>query len=229
MRPLALSVAFLVAGAASAAPVPKDALTEEQFRKLYGTRVDEKRRAKFTSDAAGLTISVGKGAGEVFLNALDAPRVVREVEGDFVARVAITLPVPAERPDRGNRTFVGAGLVVVFGADRHLQFGRLHEVAADRAEPAWVNLFHVDSYSPKLIEYRRFTSVAATDKPVRLSLTRKGKKFTAEHSFDGKKWELIKSVEEPAPEKVTLGLFALHDRDEAMDVAFTGYTVAKPE
>jgi regulation of enolase protein 1 (concanavalin A-like superfamily) len=65
--------------------------------------------------------------------------------------------------------------------------------------------------------------------PCYLSLTRQGKKFTAERSLDGKKWELVHSVEEAAPEKALIGLFALHDKSETLDIVFTDYSVTAPK
>ncbi|MBM3982051.1 MAG: DUF1349 domain-containing protein [Planctomycetes bacterium] len=225
----ALLLLLLASSGAGAAPVPKDAAFEEQLLMLYGTRTDEKKQAQFTPTANRLTIRVKKAEGIAFHNAVGAPRVMREVTGDFLARVAVALPLFKDESDVRDRTITAGGFVVVFGKEHNLQFDRSHEIEFKAGKWAWMNRWNVNSRRPREDIVRHSTSFPATDKPVYLSLARQGKKFTAEHSADGKKWELIHSVEESAPEKVLLGLFATHDRNETLDIVFSDYSVVAPK
>jgi hypothetical protein len=226
-----LLTALLGSATAVAAPVPKESPTEEQFRKLYGTRFDEKKRGKFTSDTNRLAISLGDQPSETDFAPTTAPRVMREIQGDFVARVAITCPLPNEVPKQRPDAYIGGGFVVVFGKDHYLHFGRYYAVGlTEQPGRAWKTEFRVEIErllppSESLIS----AYIHTTPKPGFLSLTRRGKKFTTEFSSDGQKWEVLRTIEESAGEKLQLGLFALHNTKATREIVFADYSVIAPK
>ena len=116
MRVVPLVLAVLAAGLASAAPVPKE--TEaEKIRRLYGKFVDPDRDCTVTLDGSVLKIRVpGRPHGLVPPRGLlNAPRVVRDVEGDFTATVKIRVLAPGG--DRPPARFTAGLLVMASDAD----------------------------------------------------------------------------------------------------------------
>ena len=69
-----------------AAPVPKDT-DAQKLAKLYGTPVDPLKDCKFTLDGGKLTVTAGKGDHDLSVQnkEMNAPRVLKEIEGDFEA------------------------------------------------------------------------------------------------------------------------------------------------
>jgi regulation of enolase protein 1 (concanavalin A-like superfamily) len=74
-----------------------------------------------------------------------------------------------------------------------------------------------------------FSSHRASIDPIPVRLTRRGDTFTAEAGADGKKWEVIQTTKVTAPDKLLVGLFARNTLSDAAEVAFTDYTITKPE
>ena len=87
--------------------------------------------------------------------------------------------------------------------------------------PHWETGFRVEAPAVN----SRLPNWVATEKPVYLRLTRRGKVFAAEASQDGMKWKTLKSHDVAAPEKVQLGLFAQHSSDRPQQVTFSDYAV----
>ncbi len=232
----------LLAGAAAgafAAPVPKDTQTEERLLKLYGTRADEKKRGTFSLGGDRLTIALAAHVDEPFdprkppsqkPTPLDATRITREISGDFVACVGITCPRPPTPPDLVPAQ-MGGGIGVVLGEGHYFTAERHHVLRYDfNAKLVWDGSF--DSTVRRLnpaASRSCYSSHRGSIGPLQVRLTRRGDKFTAEASADGKKWEELQSVAVNAPEKLRVGLFAHHNTKEAADIVFVGYTVTRPE
>jgi len=101
---------------AFAAPIHKET-DAQKLQKLYGTPVDPLKDCKFTVDGSKLTITAGKGDHDLAVEAkiLDAPLVLKEIEGDFsmVVKVSGDFPKRAKgATEKRSLVFYGAGLLV---------------------------------------------------------------------------------------------------------------------
>jgi hypothetical protein len=227
MLRVALLAVLLASAAVGAAPVPKETPREEQLRKLYGTRVDETKRGTFSIERNCLTIGLRDQPPDTDREPPGAPRMMRDVAGDFVASVSIGCPLPDRVPDQKLEPYLGGGFVVMFGKGHFIHFGRYHAVYVFGPKGlAWRTEFYTQIERPadtSEVLVSSFTEVSR--KPVFLRLTRKGKLFTTEHSADGETWDKLKTNEEAAPENVQIGLFALHNMKAPVDVNFWDYSV----
>lgn len=230
---------LLAPAAVIAAPVPQDAQTEERFLKLYGTRFDERKQARFTLAGDRLSVALVGHVEEPQdplkpppqpSTPFDSPRVLREVSGDFVARVGVKCPQP---PTPGSlvHAFSGGGIFVILGDGHYFSAERYHCLRYDDgAKVIWDGSFEstVRKLKPAT-NVSCYSSHRASIDPLPVRLTRRGDTFTAEATADGKKWETLQTVKVPAGDKLLVGLFTRHNTKEPVEIVFVGYTITKPE
>jgi regulation of enolase protein 1 (concanavalin A-like superfamily) len=169
--------------------------------------VDPDKDCKFKREKGGLTIEVpGKDHDLAAQRLMNSPRLLRDVEGDFVAEVRVGGKfVPSLGATTTERVpFVGAGLVVMADEKNYV---RLERAALRRGEvKTYVNwelwqegrwvLAGSDSVCP------------LKEKQTYLRVERKGGRLLAWASEDGKAWTELKSLELKMPAKVKLGVAA---------------------
>jgi len=170
---------------------------------------DPDKDCKFKRERAGLVITVpGKDHDLAIERGLmNSPRLLREVEGDFVAEVRVSGNfVPSLGSTTNQRIpFVGAGLVLMAGDKTYVRLER----AALRLNGV------VKTYANwELREDTRWVLAGRADvcplqaKTTHLRLERKGDKVYGWVSEDGKKWTELKALEPKLPAKVKLGVAA---------------------
>jgi regulation of enolase protein 1 (concanavalin A-like superfamily) len=135
-----------------------------------------------------------------------APRVLRDVDGDFTFQVKVD---PFERPEPGTSTngrnsFVGAGLLVWQDGKNFIRFLRAANGESGR-------LFaQVEFYQEGMFAGGHLSDL--NDKGTHLRLSRNGNTFTFAVSEDGKEWtELpteVKNVD--LPKNVKVGVAAIN-------------------
>src|SRR4051812_14203958 len=99
MRPLLLPVVFLVAGAALAAPVPKEDDAARMVR-VYGIAEDPDKDTGFKPSGDTLHLILPQEKRLLGWRTANAPRVWREVRGDFTVAVRVSFPIRAEIPPK---------------------------------------------------------------------------------------------------------------------------------
>src|SRR5262245_23570907 len=97
LRCCAILVLACVPIMAIAAPIPKedDAV---RIRRVYGETIDPDRDCKFEMTGEKLRLTIPGKQHFVERKLYNAPRVAREIEGDFTLTVRVTFPI---RPAKG--------------------------------------------------------------------------------------------------------------------------------
>ncbi len=210
-----------------AAPVPKET-DAQKLAKLYGTPVDPLKDCKFTLDGTKLTITAGKGDHDLSVQnkVLNAPRVLKEIEGDFEMKVKVSGEYPKGAKagtERANLVFYGHGLLVW---DDEKNYVRLEKAYVDRLDgtPTYTygswELFAGGEW--KRQGTQSDYTFEATD-TAHFKLARKGSVFTASISKDGKEWKELDPIEAEMGKTLKVGVAAVHICDTAFDAVFQDY------
>jgi regulation of enolase protein 1 (concanavalin A-like superfamily) len=168
-----------------------------------------------------------KGHGlEAEGNSLNAPRVLREIEGDFIAdlRVAGTFKPTGPTANPNVRPFVGAGLLLWSDAGNYI---RLERAAID----------HNGRLLPyALFEERRasqltppFGGLQLTEGAIVLRLERRGDQISGFISIDGADWRAFPPRTVKFPAKLKLGVSAISSSRQPFVVTLENFRVLRPE
>jgi regulation of enolase protein 1 (concanavalin A-like superfamily) len=194
---------FLAACIALAAPIPANRAWVAGWDKP----VDPDKDCKFVRAKETLTIEVpGKNHSlNIERSLMNAPRLLRDVEGDFVVQVRVDGTFqPSQRSTTNERLpFVGAGLVLLKDEKTYIRLER----AGLRVQG------EVKTYTNwELREDGKWLLAGDTsvqpleDKATYLRLERQGDKLLASISYDGKEWKELKPLKERLPAKLKLGV-----------------------
>jgi regulation of enolase protein 1 (concanavalin A-like superfamily) len=169
--------------------------------------VDPDKDCKFIRDKDTLTIEVPGKDHDLGIerNLMNSPRLLRDVEGDFVAQVRVSGTFqPSQNSSSNERLpFVGAGLLLMVDEKTYIRLERAALVKGGetktyanwelRQDGKWV-LWGEEAIQP------------LEDKATFVRLERKGDKFLASVSHDGKEWKEMKPLELKLPAKLKLGV-----------------------
>ncbi|MBC8870887.1 MAG: DUF1349 domain-containing protein [Planctomycetes bacterium] len=190
----------------------------------WGRLIDSDRDCTVKAEQGKLTVNVPARLHD--LNPrngkLNAPRVLQEVEGDFVVQVKVS----GKFEPGGNSTaprsvpFNGAGLLVWADEKNYLRLER--NMFLVRGTPACY---------PPLFEVFQDGQYQGTNPPAAsgaffehestcFRLERKGHKIAAHYSHDGKEWTALKEVTVTLPTKVQVGVAAINTSDKPLAVQF---------
>ncbi|HWG46800.1 MAG TPA: DUF1349 domain-containing protein [Gemmataceae bacterium] len=198
------AVLFLLATSiALAAPAPAN----RPWVTGWDKPVDPDKDCKFTIDKNTLTIEVpGKDHDlAVERGLMNSPRLLRNVEGDFVAQVRVsgTFQPSQNSTSRERLPFVGAGLLLMADDKTYIRLERAALVKGGetktyanwelRQDGKWV-LAGAEAVQP------------LEDKLTFLRLERKGDKLLASVSHDGKEWKELNPLEVKLPAKLKIGV-----------------------
>lgn len=230
---------LLVPALAVAAPVPKVTDTQK-IEKLYGKVVDPKGGSKFALDGDKLVITLpanetrsfdyeGGLRGDVkqLKRFTTAPRVERDVEGDFTATVRVTITLdPKVTPIREGYvwSFLCGGIQVSWSDHDWYYLGAMQKLKKGRT---LVKCYSFES--PGGISKGGGIQVSNETEPpdaVWIQLKRTGKEVVYSVGPDTKALKVILSHPNGAPEgKLTLALSAHHSSDKPHTVTFDQFKV----
>jgi len=208
-----------------AAPVPKERPNEKLIRE-FGTPVDPDKDCSFTLDEKKLKITVPAGEHN-FVNGrglANTARVIRSVDGDFVAQVRIRA-VPGPTGAAGGPLLL-AQTGLYFATDeknfafhaRSLEFQPGGMLRLNGRHGGWVNGAAIGGgssggghFSPETVYFR---------------VVRTGNKTLFAASTEGTGWHQFGGPDTSTyPGQVTLGLFVTNSSKQAFTVEFDEYTV----
>jgi regulation of enolase protein 1 (concanavalin A-like superfamily) len=207
---------------AGAAPAPKAAVEIKGF----GAVVDPDRDCTFNLEDGRLKIAIPTATHSltISLEKQNAPRVLRDLEGDFTAVVR----VEAEFPDnpmsdiKDSEPAVAAGLVVWADDETYACFERAHEVLGG-AKHTSTEVHYIDAGQDG---GESGPPVRYDGKPAYLRVTRSGIKVSGEVSTDGTDWKAAGLVElKNLPAKVKVGVFAEHNTGKKVTATFDKFEV----
>jgi regulation of enolase protein 1 (concanavalin A-like superfamily) len=197
----------------------------------WGTIIDSLGDCTVKEEKGKLTIEIPGGTHDLnaILGGMTAPRVLKEVEGDFTAQVKISGEFkPGEKSAKAETTpFNGAGLLLWQDEKNYLRLERNIFWAAQVGKYACL---------PPLVEYYEGGQYQGTNpegtldeffkgKSTWLKLERRGSKVIASFSHDGKEWEVAKEIDAKFPKKVQIGVAAVNTSAMPFTVEFEQFKV----
>jgi regulation of enolase protein 1 (concanavalin A-like superfamily) len=150
-------------------------------------------------DKLGIIVLGSDDAREVWRGRLGAPRLLRDVEGDFAVQVRVRGNFQVD-PQRAFH-FRRAGILLTDGKEF---------VRVELAESPLGALFHISTgLLGKTTTARVFADNLPTPEPGHLSLERRGDTLVLKASKDGKRWEpLGDPLRRKLPRRVKVGVVA---------------------
>lgn len=189
----------------------------------WGLAIDTGKDCEFTPEQKKLAIRVPGAWHDLNPDngKLNAPRVVREVEGDFVVKVK----VEGEFKPGGKSTnprgvpYTGAGIIVWSDSDN---FIRLERGALLRNNKVGTTV----AFEEREGGYRGAVhNITSKPGPVYLRLERKGSRILGAVSFDDSAWRNLKPIDTVWPTKLKVGLTAISSSGEPFAAQFTEYSL----
>jgi regulation of enolase protein 1 (concanavalin A-like superfamily) len=190
----------------------------------WGELTDPDGDCKVKTDKGQLTVRV-PGAAHDFAGELmrwNAPRVMSQVEGDFIIEVKVSgefSPV-AESTIAGRRSYNGAGILLVKDKNNHLSLQRGAVNLGDRVR-------HYANF-----ELRKEADLATSlyeieleDKPVVLRVERRGNKVYGLASHDGVTWKSYDPIEVDFPKSLDVGVVGINSSQAPFGCTFEGLSL----
>jgi regulation of enolase protein 1 (concanavalin A-like superfamily) len=216
-----------LASYAVSAPVPKEDGAAE-MRRIYGVTVDPEEVCKFESKDGSLRITLPNYPRLLspWSKVFNAPRVWREVTGDFTVALRVSFPIrPMIPPKHQNVTQSRAsGGLVVWADDDDFVTVTRDERETD-GEPA--EFFRAEANCGG--RARGYAEYRAPAEFGYLQLQRKGKEVTSHFSSDGKKWKPLFTFEAGWSDAVKVGVVAENSYNAEFTATFTEYTLTVPK
>jgi regulation of enolase protein 1 (concanavalin A-like superfamily) len=159
---------------------------------------------------------------------VNAPRVLREVEGDFRAVVRVTSDFHPELPSTGRNAhaFNGAGLVLWVDDRSFLRLERNVWVLPNGVRNCFPPLFEAFDNGRATNSNPTFApaSVFRGDSTA-LYLERRGDLVRGAYSHDSRNWEGWREVRLPCPRKLRIGIDAVNTSAKPLTVTYDGFNV----
>lgn len=187
----------------------------------WGLAIDPDKDCKITPEENSIAFQIPGTLHDLFFDGgpTNAPRVMREVEGDFVATVRVTgefKPGPKSTNPR-SIPFHGAGFLLWSDSDNNVRIERISMlrgkqyatgVLFEEREGGYSGATHTELFKPG---------------DCYLKIERTGSKIVASLSYDGKAWKSLKPVDTLWPAKIKIGLTAITTSSEPFDVSFDSF------
>jgi RNA polymerase sigma factor (sigma-70 family) len=232
VRPPASHATAGVIGFVSA-PELQNRVASPRALKGWGEPIDPDGDCLFDLAHGRLTITVPapapprQGHGlEAEGKTLNAPRVLREIEGDFIADLKVGGTFKPAGPSANPRVFpfVGAGLLLWNDAGNYF---RLERAAIDRNGRLIPYALFQERRDSQLLP--PFDGMQLPDGPVVLRLERKGDQISGSFSPDGTNWRSFPPHSVKFPAKLKLGVAAISSSRQPFVVTLEQFRVLRPE
>lgn len=189
----------------------------------WGKPLDPDGDCKFSVAGPRLNISVPGTPHALVIerNQMNAPRVVREVEGDFVAQVKVVghFPRGAEAKVEGRRPYHSAGFFLAKDDKSYIRLEKAEMVyGADNI--TFVGFELCDGGVPKRMANGLESPIDPKLEHAFLRLERVGGQITASVSMDGENWKKLAPMTVDWPAKLQIGVTAGHNTADPFAPAF---------
>jgi regulation of enolase protein 1 (concanavalin A-like superfamily) len=189
----------------------------------WGLAIDTDKDCEFVPQEKTLTIRVPGAWHDLNPDSgkLNAPRVVREVEGDFVVKVKVDGEFKPGGKSTNPRSipYNGAGIIIWSDSDN---FIRLERGALLRRDKIGASV----AFEEREGGYRGAVhNITSQSGPVYLRLERKGSRIFGAVSFDDRTWRALKPIDTVWPAKLKVGLSAITSSGQPFAVQFTDYSL----
>jgi regulation of enolase protein 1 (concanavalin A-like superfamily) len=207
--------------------VPQICLPTEQAPPGWGDVIDPSHDCEFTIGSGTLALGIPgtDHALAIEQGRTNAPRVLREVAGDFTAQVKLSAKFAADPASliSSRRAFQSAGLLLWQDSGTYIRFESAHMMVEDRT---------YDFASFELRREGRFEiSGNAATHPLSggaryLRLERRGSKIAVAESPDGTNWNSVGTMKVELPEKVLIGVTAGNNTSSPLTAEFSDFVVS---
>jgi regulation of enolase protein 1 (concanavalin A-like superfamily) len=208
---------ILVVSAVMAAPAP----APSPFTRGWDKAIDPDGDCKFRREKDALIIEVPGRVHDLGVErgVMNAPRLLRDVEGDFLAEVRVSGNFrPAEKPAGDYHvSFISAGLLLMTGARTYvrLELASKHENGEIQTFANWElrgrgRWLLMGNPNVKALEA----------KDTFLRLERQGDQIRGWVSQNGKEWYALTPIEITLPAKLKLGVAAINTSSETFAPRF---------
>lgn len=196
----------------------------------WGTLIDPLGGVKVEVSSNSLAVTVPAGirdlSGVRNEGGSTAPRVLQDVEGDFVVSVKVTGDFDPPRIANAN-AFNGAGILVFASEDHFLRLERNLWTTPDGEKANYTPLFEYWHKGEMLSEESGAPAPFFKGRSTHLRLERRGAELIASMSHDGSTWEGTNRVTTQFPSKVGLGVCAINTAEKPLRVEFSEWTLGK--
>jgi hypothetical protein len=200
----------------------------------WGTLIDSDNDCTIKEEAGKLAITVPSGTHDLNMKVggMKAPRVLREVDGDFIAQVKVSgeFDPGDQAADSDTTSFNGAGLLLWQDEKNYLRLERnAWWSRQDKATACYSPLieYYLDGEyqgtRPK-VDSAEFFKASSTW----LKLERRGDKVTASYSHDGQEWTMAKEIMVEIPQRIQVGVAAVNTSKKPFAVEFEEFRVTGP-
>jgi regulation of enolase protein 1 (concanavalin A-like superfamily) len=200
----------------------------------WGMLIDLDNDCTVSPGEGKLTITVPGGTHDLNkqLGGMSAPRVLREVDGDFTIQVKVSGEFDpgdeaAKHNNRDIAPFCSAGLLLWQDEKNYLRLER----------NGWCRDGKIGCYKP-LIEYYRDSvpppeSEATLEQFFKgqstwLKFERRGNSVTASYSHDGEEWTTAKEITVELPPRIQAGIAAVNTSTKRFSVEFEQLQITNP-
>ena len=191
----------------------------------FGNRVDPDGDCHFRLFESQLHIQVPGRRHDLAIEVgrANAPRVLREIEGDFQAEVVVSgnLPTDPRNLFKGRMAFHAAGLVIWQDDRNYIRLERAHAYA-DKwvCYPNWEARTNGQYFRQGSLR----EGVLQEDKPVSLRVVRTGNVFTGFYGQDGL-WKELPPINVDFAGKLQVGVCAIQNTPSPFEAVFTDLKV----
>jgi regulation of enolase protein 1 (concanavalin A-like superfamily) len=176
-----------------------------------------------------LTVTVPEGTHDLNakLGGMKAPRILKEVEGDFTVQVKVTGEFnPGDKPaNEGTSAFNGAGLLLWQDEKNYLRLER---------NAWWIAAANQTACYPPLVEYYQDGEYQETNpqatieeffkgRSTWLKVQRQGNKVTASYSHDDDQWTVAKEITVTLAKKLQVGVAVVNTAAKPCTVEFAEF------
>jgi hypothetical protein len=214
-----IGIAVLVL--ACAAPLPGQGPPRQVAG--WGEVIDPDGDCQVQSDAVGVTMNVPGKLHDlsVEIGAVNAPRILKDVTGDFSARVKVPNRFGPAGPSTapGRLPYHGAGLLLWSDPETYIRVERA-SIARDG------KILHSAAFEVRSGgRIAHAQSMPIADGPLFLRLDRQGDQVLAFHSADGVGWIPLGSVPVAMPAKARVGVAAINSSVQPLAARLEDYRV----
>jgi len=215
--------------ALTAAPAPKEN-DDDKLRRIHGDWTDPDKDCKYVLKGGELRISLPKTDHRLYSgNAVErpktnAPRVLREVNGDFTFVVRVMFPLPEVPKAAPGWPYCSGGLVAWESDARFLVIRRAGGLTIGDSEGI---ITHHAAPVP-VTSIQTFGNAKPTESAF-IRLKREGKKVAASWSRDAKTWKEFEPVEVGWRSRVKVGIVAENTLGTPVELTFDQYSLTLPK
>jgi regulation of enolase protein 1 (concanavalin A-like superfamily) len=197
------------------------------MHRIYGSPHDPDKGTEFqpAGDALRICVLEAPRLLSARTRVFNAPRLWRDVEGDFTVTVRVSFTIRSKVPPVGNARLdarhAGGGLVVWSDPSNFLTATR-NEQPFD-GKPA--SHFHCEIRVPE--RSRSALNYSAVDRAGFLRVQRTGKLLEASFSADAKEWTSLDSAEAEWGDTVKVGVIAENAFQARFEVVFDKYVLVR--